>query len=340
MQTKKVLITGITGFLGSHTAIAFLNKGYEVVGTLRNLERKNSVEDIINKHSSNTQLLSFREIDLESSEKEWVGVMENVDYVIHIASPFPTTLPKTDNEIVTPAKQGTLNVLKAATQSKVKKVIITSSSGAVVYGKKKIGLFTEEDWTDVSNYDDTTPYFRSKTIAEQAAWHYVGTTPNAPELVTILPGAILGPILENDFGTSANLVKKLLDGSMPAMPKIGYELVDVRSVASAFILAVENEKANGNRFLCANGFLTFSDIANILREKYPERKIPKSTLPDFVVKLFSNIDKETKPILNDLNTKRQIDNSKIKTTLHIDFIDLKKSVLDCAESLIIQKVIK
>ena len=340
MQNKKILLTGVTGFLGSHTAIQFLNKGYEVKGTLRNLKRSNAIKSIIAKHSQNINNLSFYEINLTDSVDKWKNAMKDVEYVVHIASPFPTVLPKHENDIILPAKNGTLNILKAATAIGIKRIVVTSSSAAVVYGERKNGTFSEKNWTNVSNKEDTTPYFRSKTIAEQSAWNFVKDNKNAPELVTILPGAILGPILDaNDFGTSANLVKKLMDGSMPAMPKIGFEMVDVRSVADAHIKALETPNAKGNRYLCTNGYMEFKDIATLLKNEFPNYKIPSKTLPNFMVKLFSTFDKETKPILNDLGAKRIVDNSKIKRELIWTPISLTESIKATAQSLIDLKII-
>lgn len=341
MENKKVLLTGVTGFLGSHTTIQLLNKGYHVKGTLRNKERAESIKKIIAKHTTSSDNLTFYEIDLSDSEKKWTDAMKEIDFVVHIASPFPTTLPKNEDDIIVPAKNGTLNVLKSATKAKVKRVVLTSSSGAVVYGERKKGTFSEKDWTNIKNLNDTTPYFRSKTIAEKSAWDFIRATPNAPELVTILPGAMLGPILDkNDYGTSANLVKKIMDGSMPAMPKIGFEMADVRAVADAHIKALENPNASGNRYLCTNGYLEFKDIADILREEFPKNKIPSKTLPNFMVKLFSIFDKETKPILNDLGAKRTIDNSKIIKELNWNPISLQESVKDTAHSLKNLKIVK
>ena len=323
------------------TTIHLLNKGYKVKGTLRNSKRSESIKNVIAQHSANSQNLSLCEIDLTDSQERWNEVMQDVDLVIHIASPFPTTLPKNENDIVLPAKNGTLNVLKSATKAKVKRVVITSSSGAVVYGERKYGIFSEKDWTNSANKNDTTPYFRSKTIAEKSAWNFIKANPEAPELVTILPGAILGPILDpNDYGTSANLVKKMMDGSMPAMPKIGFEMVDVRSVADAHIKALENPNASGNRYLCANGYLEFKDIAEILKKEFPENKIPSKTLPNFMVKLFSILDRETQPILNDLGAKRTIDNSKIMKELNWNPISLQESVKATAHSLKNLNIIK
>ncbi|OJJ21469.1 nucleoside-diphosphate sugar epimerase [marine bacterium AO1-C] len=334
MKSKKVLLTGITGFVGSHTAIQLLDKGYEVIGTLRNQQRQASIEQVIQKHTTQTDLLSFVEIDLGAPLEKWQTALQGIDYVLHIASPFPTKLPKNENDLILPAKNGTLNILKAATHNRVKRVVMTSSTGAAAYGKKKIAEFTEKDWTNIHNKKDTTPYFRSKTVAEKAAWDYVNSTANAPELVTILPGAILGPVLEKDFGNSANIVKKMLDGSMPALPKIGFEIVDVRSVADAHIKALETPQAAGNRYLCTNGFLEFKEVAQILKANYPKRKIPQKVLPNFMVRLFSNIDPETKPVLLELGTRRTVNHRKIKEELQWNPISVKQSVLDCADSLI------
>ena len=332
---KKVLLTGVTGFLGSHTTIQLLNKGYEVIGTLRDVKRSETIKEIIAKHTKNINHLSFYEINLSDSTDKWKVAMKGVDYIVHIASPFPTVLPKHENDIILPAKNGTLNILKAATASGVKRVVVTSSTGSVVYGERKNGTFTEKDWTNVSNKKDTTPYFRSKTIAEKSAWDYVKNNKNAPELVTILPGAILGPILDkSDYGTSANLIKKLMDGSMPAMPRIGFEMVDVRAVADAHIKALESPNASGNRYLCTSGYMEFKGLAKILKKEFPNSKIPSKTLPNFMVKLFSTFDKETKPILNDLGTKRLVDNSKIKKELNWSPISLTESIKTTAQSLI------
>ncbi len=341
MQNRKVLLTGVTGFLGSHTTIQLLKKGYSVKGTLRDLNRRERIENIIKKHNAKLENLSFEVIDLSDSLDKWKEAMVGVDFVVHIASPFPTTLPKDENELILPAKNGTLNILKAARYAGVRRVVMTSSSGAAVYGDRKNGIFSEKSWTNVANKSDTTPYFRSKTIAEQAAWDYVNAEQNTIELATILPGAILGPVLDkNDYGTSANLVKKMMDGSMPALPKIGFEMVDVRSVADAHLKALEHPSAKGNRYLCTNGYLQLKDISKILRKEFPKYKIPSSTLPDFAVRLFSLLDKETRPILNDLGAKRLIDSSKIRNELGWKPISLTSSVIDTAESLIQLKIVQ
>src|SRR5699024_2213355 len=162
MNKKRVLLTGVTGFLGSHTAIQLLNKGYEVVGTLRSKDRINAIKEVIAKQTKNIHKLTFVEADLNDSDI-WLELTKNVDYIQHIASPFPRTMPKNENELINPSKKGILNILKAAKAHQVKRVVMVSALGAITYGKTKRELntiFNEKDWTDVYNYKDTTPYYR------------------------------------------------------------------------------------------------------------------------------------------------------------------------------------
>ncbi len=334
MDNRKVLLTGVSGFLGSHTAIQLLNKGYEVVGTLRNMDRINSIRQVIAKHTENIDKLTFEEADLNDSSI-WFELTKKIDYVQHIASPFPREMPKHENDLIVPAKQGTLNVLKAASANNVKRVVLVSSIAAVVYGKKKHELkktFDENNWTDETNNKDTTPYIRSKSIAEKAAWQYWDKEKLDLELTTVLPGAILGPVLEVDFGTSANTVIKILDGSSPALPKIGFDIVDVRSVAELLIKAMELPQAAGNRYNASAGYLTFKEIAQILKNNYPQRKIPTKELPNFAARLFSIFEPSLKPILLELGIKRKTDSNKAKTELGWQPISPQEAVIACAKS--------
>ncbi|GGF24075.1 SDR family oxidoreductase [Flavobacterium limi] len=339
---KKVLLTGISGFLGSHTAIQLLNKGYKVTGTIRDLSRAAALKAIIGKHTPHIQNLTIAEADI-NDESKWQELTKNMDFIQHIASPFPRVLPKHESELIEPAKNGVLNILKNASANNVKRVVITSSIAAVVYGKNKSELdttFTENDWTDESNKKDSTPYFRSKTIAEKAAWEFIKTNPSGLELVTVLPGAILGPVLEDDFGTSANIVIKTIDGSMPAIPKIGVEIIDVRSVADLLIKAMELPQANQQRYLASSGYLSFKKIAGILKKEYPNRKVPSKELPNFFVKLLSNFETSLKPILIDLGIERKIDRSKAVNELNWEPLPMEEAILSCAKSVIALNIVK
>lgn len=342
MDKKKVLLTGITGFLGSHTAIQLLEKGYEVIGTLRNMERANSIREVIAKKSKHTQYLRFAEADLKDTDI-WLELSQGVDYIQHIASPFPRTLPKKEEELLLPAKEGTLNILRAASANKVKRVVITSSIAAIVYGKSKMELdkvFDERDWTDETNKSDSSPYFRSKTVAERAAWEFLSKDRSRLEISTVLPGAILGPVLEEDFGTSANIVIKMLDGSSPALPKIGFDIVDVRSVADLLIRAMEMPQAANKRYIASAGYFTFKEISQVLRQHYPFRKIPHSELPNFAVRLFSLFDPSVKPILVDLGIKRKTAIDKAIKELQWQPLSAREAILSCAKSVLEAGIVK
>ncbi|MEM6771452.1 MAG: NAD-dependent epimerase/dehydratase family protein, partial [Bacteroidota bacterium] len=264
----------------------------------------------------------------------WYTATEGVDYVLHVASPFPTTLPKRDDEIVGPAVNGTLNVLRAAARNGVKRVVLTSSTGAAMYGNRRAGTFTEADWTNVDNLKDTSPYFRSKTLAERAAWEFIEADDSGLELTTVLPGAVLGPLLEDDPGTSAAIVLKLLDGSVPALPSIGYAMVDVRSIADLHLRAMTAPAAAGQRYLGAGEFYTFKDVADVLRKRYPSRKFPSVTLPNFAVRLFRYVDPTVGPTLVDLGSRREADVRKAKAELGWEPIPVDQSIRDCADSIL------
>ena len=341
MKHKNVLLTGITGFLGAHTAIQLLNKGYNVVGTLRDKKRASDIRAIIGEHVSSINNLTFAEADLNNAVV-WSELTKNVDYVQHIASPFPRKLPKNENDLILPAKNGTLNILKSAADNGVKRVVMTSSMAAVVYGKSKDQLsrvFTETDWTDETDKRDTAPYIRSKTIAEKAAWAFMQNNKSGLELTTVLPGAILGPVLEKDFGTSANIVAHILQGQPPALPKIGFDIIDVRSVADLLIKAMESPKAADKRYIASAGYLTFREIALLLSAQYPHRKVPSGELPNFAARLFSVFEPALKPVLLDLGIKRKAYIDKAKSELNWEPLPLKEAVMACAESLFKQKII-
>ncbi|MDX2134255.1 MAG: aldehyde reductase [Saprospiraceae bacterium] len=341
MDNQTVLLTGVTGFLGAHTAIQLLNKGCKVIGTLRDMRRAESIKQVIAAHTTEANRLQLVEADLLDASV-WYEITKGVDYVFHMASPFPRVLPKNDDELLLPARNGTLYVLKAAAANGVKRVVLTSSSGAITYGVEKSrrnSTFTENDWTDPNNTSDTSPYFRSKTLAERAAWDFMEKDNSGMELVTICPGAILGPVLEQDFGTTANIVIKTLDGSTPAIPRIGYDISDARSVADLHIRAMQAPQAAGQRFIAATDYLRFKDVADILRETYPQRKIPTLVLPDVGVRLFSYIDPVLKPLLIDLGVERRLDNSKAVRELGWQPIPAREAVLACAESVIALKLV-
>ena len=339
---KKVLLTGITGFLGSHTAIQLLQKGYHVVGTLRDNKRADSIRKVIERHTSAVANLSLAQADI-ADQDAWQPLMVGIDYVQHIASPFPKVMPRDEAELIVPARQGNLNILSAASAAGVKRVVITSSSAAISYGQPPAGrskTFDESDWSNPDLGTDITPYFKSKTISEKAAWEFMKDDKSGMEMSVVCPGLILGPLLEQDFNASSNVVIKMLDGSMPAIPQIGFDMVDVRSVASLLILAMEHPAAANQRYIGSAGYLTFSRVAAILKQTYPKMKIPSALLPNFMVRLISNFDATLKPILLDLGTERKMNHAKAIRDLGWKPISNEEAVVSSAASILDLGIVK
>ncbi|MFK7798207.1 MAG: SDR family oxidoreductase [Aureispira sp.] len=333
IKMTKVLLTGVTGFLGSHTTIQLLNKGYEVIGSMRDLQRADSIKNVIKQHTKNIDKLSFRQAEL-LDQNTWLKIVQDVDYVLHIASPIPINPPSDIDELVKPAKEGTLNVLKAASRAGVKKVVITSSIAAVSFGNTKNKKFNENDWSDETNIKDHTAYTISKTVAEKAAWEFIKQDNSGMKISVINPGTIIGPVLEKDFSASIAIIQMLLDGSTPLIPKIGFSLVDVRSVADLHIKAMENKSADNERFLATEEYYSIKDICNILSKHFPNRKISSKQLPDFLLRFVSFFDKKLKNVTIELGAHRTHDNNKAKNLLDWQPLSAKQAIVDSAESLI------
>ncbi len=333
MDQPTVLLTGVTGFIGSHTTVQLLEKGYRVTGTLRNKQRAEAIRQVIASATDKVDQLSFIEADLRD-KAVWREAVTGVDYVQHIASPLPTVLPKNPDDLILPAKEGTLHVLEAAVRAGVRRVVITSSSAAIGHGKTKVREFTEADWSDETNLQDHTAYTRSKTVAEKAAWAFMEQQNGPTQLAVVNPVVVLGPVLEKDFSASVELIKTLLEGKMPAVPKIGMALVDVRSVADLHIKAMEIPEAAGHRFIAANQFYWIKETAAVLKKAYPDRRIPSREIPDFVFRFLSTFEPKLKAIAMDLKAKRAYRHQKAKDMLGWEPLSDEQSILDTAESLI------
>lgn len=261
--------------------------------------------------------LEFIETDL-TSDKNWPEAMIDCDYVLHIASPIFLRLPKDEDEMIRPAVDGTLRVLKAARDSGVKRVVMTSNFGAVGYSHKdKNSLITEESWTD-PNEKGLSTYNKSKVLAEKAAWDFMKNEGGALELSVINPMGIFGPSLNEDLSSGFELLKKLLDGSMKAIPDIRLGIVDVRDVAELHILAMEKPEAKGQRFLAlSGGTMSLMEIVKFLKEKMPyvTEKAPSKSLPTFIIRLTALFNDQAKAILPLVGINRNASNKKAKTIL-------------------------
>ena len=291
----KVVITGITGFLGSHVCDVFLKDGgFQVRGTVRDKKNEKKIAPIRKAFGENFEKLELFEADLLKPET-LDSAIEGMTYVVHTASPFPLETPKDENVLIRPAVEGTLAVMRAAHKHKVKRVVITSSVAAI-FGHKpedQKEIYNENDWTDVTAVG---AYEKSKTLAEKAAWEYLHSLPEAErfELVIINPVLILGPSLISGDFTSGAIVQKIMSGAFPGMPKVHFAIVDVRECAVAHLQGIKVPEAKNQRFILSSDSLWFKDIAQALKNSYPQYNIKTKELAYCPVKLVSFFDKSVK----------------------------------------------
>jgi dihydroflavonol-4-reductase len=249
-----------------------------------------------------------------NSDVGWADAVAGADYVLHVASPVPTVDPKSDDELVRPARDGAL-VLKAARDAGVKRVVMTSSTSAMIFGRGvREKPFTEADWSDETNRADTSPYDRAKTIAERAAWTWHKAEGGGLELVTVNPALVLGPVLGSDFSASIEAVRKLLDGSISALPHFGFNVVDVRDIAALQLLAMTTPLAAGQRFTGSCDFNWMADIAKILKQGLGDkaRKVPSISVPNFLVRVIAIFDPVARGRLYELGKRRQVSSEKAR----------------------------
>ncbi|GBF57677.1 3 beta-hydroxysteroid dehydrogenase/delta 5-_4-isomerase [Candidatus Phycosocius bacilliformis] len=337
-----VLVTGGSGYIGGFVIAQLLEAGFQVRTTIRNLGREPEVREALKKLTPNLDGLSFFAADL-TRDDGWAEAIAGVDYIQHVASPFPAVMPKDENELIGPAREGALRVLRLARDAGVKRVVMTSSMAAIAYGHggSRTTAFTEKDWTDETS-PDTGAYVRSKTIAERAAWDFIKAEGGALELATINPSAVLGPILGPDFSTSILLVQKLLNGDFPGSPRLGFSLVDVRDVADLHVRAMTSDKAAGERFLAACDFYWVEDVARVLKADLgtQARKVPTGKLPSWLMRIVANFDPVIKGVAFELDKARMADNSKARTLLGWTPRDVRQSITDTARSLIREGIVR
>ena len=308
-KPTKVVVTGGSGYVGTHVIEQLLDHGYSVVATVRSAEAAARVRAALTGRS--TELLSFVEAEL-TSDRGWDDAMSGATYVIHTASPFPPAQPENADELIVPARDGALRVLGAAERAGVRRVVLTSSFAAVGYSRNNLDVpFTEADWTDASG--PHTPYVKSKTIAERAAWDYVAQPDVAIELSVINPVAIIGPVHGRDFASSIGMVLMLTTGMMPGNPKLSFGVVDVRDVADLHIRAMTNPNAAGERFLAvSHSPVWVHDMATTLRRLTPEYagKVPRRQLPNWVVRLAAKRQPALASFTSELGKAKQISHDK------------------------------
>lgn len=329
-----VLVTGGSGFLGGWCVAELLRRDYRVRTTVRDLDREAQVRAAVSSQVDPGDRLTVLAADLNRDEG-WEEAVAGCDYVLHVASPFPPVQPKDPDELIVPAREGTLRVLRAGLDAGVERVVVTSSVAAIIGGTKPpSAVLTEEDWNDP---DDTTqsPYARSKTIAERAAWDLVRERGETQRLATVNPAAILGPVLGDARSFSLQLIERLL-GGLPGTPRIGYGIVDVRDVADLQLRAMTTPEAGGQRFIATESFLWMKEIAAILRDRLDDdaAKVPARSIPDLLVRAMAIFDPSVRSVVGQLGKKTELSNEKARTLLGWSPRPAETTIVDCARSLI------
>jgi nucleoside-diphosphate-sugar epimerase len=316
-HSETVLVTGGTGFVGSHCVLQLLQEGYRVRTTLRSMGRKGEIHDMMKAGGiTSFDRLTFIETDLMKDDN-WDEAVKGCTYVLHVASPIFFALPKDENEIIRPAVEGTIRVLKAARNAGVKRVVVTSNFGAIGYSHKDPNtVITEEEWSDPN--DKMTSYNKSKILAERAAWDFMRKEGGTLELSVINPVFILGPTLGPDIPSSFGILNHLLDGSMKAVPNIPFNVIDVRDVADLHIRAMTNPKANGQRFLAlAGGEISMPEMARLIKNKMPgvAGKVSTRIMPNWLVYVAALFNAQAKLAVPMLKIIRNTSSAKAKKVL-------------------------
>lgn len=335
-STSTVLVTGGSGFIGAHCVLKLLNAGYRVRTTVRNLAREGEVRAMLRVGGVEAgDRLSFAAADLEK-DAGWAEAVAGCEFVLHVASPFPPSVPKHEDELIVPAREGALRLLRAARDAGVRRVVLTSSFAAIGYGRpEQSAPFNETDWTD-PDAEGVSAYAKSKTLAERAAWDFVKQEGGALELSVVNPVGVFGPVLGPDYSTSILIVKKLMDGAMPGVPRLFFGAVDVRDVADLHLLAMTHPGAQGERFLAVAGdFVSILEIAKMLKRRMgaAARRVPTLQLPDWMVRLAALRDPAVKLVTPELGKTKNATNEKARRVLGWAPRSNEECVVATAESL-------
>jgi nucleoside-diphosphate-sugar epimerase len=333
---ESVLVTGGSGFLGAHCLLLLLDAGYRVRTTVRSPSREPGVRAMLSTGGAEPgDALSFAVADL-TSDAGWPEAVAGCDYVLHVASPYLPGVPRHEDELVVPAREGTLRVLRAARDAGVKRTVLTSSFAAVGYGHPpRDRPFAEQDWTDTNG--GISAYVKSKTLAEQAAWDFLAREGGGSELSVINPVGIFGPVLGPDYSDSIGFVRRLMDGAMPGTPRLSFGVVDVRDVADLHLRAMTDPAASGERFVATSGdAVALHDVALALRARLgaAAARVPTRRLPDLAVRLASLVAPPMRAMVPDLGRVRNASSEKARQLLGWDPRSAEEAVVATARSLV------
>ena len=334
-MTDRVLLTGVSGFIGGHVALALLEAGYRVRGSLRHMSRADEVRTGISRAGGDVDRLELVELDL-TDDHGWREAARGCRYLVHVASPIALRQPEERGAMIAPAVEGTSRAIAAALEAGVERVALTSSVAAVSHGHspERQGAYTEADWSR-SDGADVNAYSESKTRAELQAWSMMEEAGRRADLVAINPAIVLGPLLVPDAGVSAVLVKRLLEG-VPFVPRMMLNLVDVRDVAALHVAALRAAAAGGRRLIAAAEPISFVDLAEALRAACPEfaRRIPRFSVPDWLVRLYALFDADARANLGGLRGGRTFDTSPAVEVLGREFVPARIAAGATARTLV------
>lgn len=316
---ERVLVTGASGFVGGHCVTELIAHGYEVRVAVRNPARVQHLAGVS----------EVVRADLES-DSGWADAAAGCDYVLHVASPLPLTAPADENDLIRPAVDGTLRVLRASAASgTVKRVVVTSTTDAVgpaASAHPDAKTRTEEDWADPAA---SHGYIKSKVLAERAAWDFARAG-GGIELTVINPGLVLGPVQHAALSSSLEPVRRLLAREVPGVPRLGWATVDVRDLAVAHRLAMETPHAAGNRYICAGPHVWLRDMAKILSARY---RVPTWPLPYAFLWAAGRFDPAIRGILDLVGQEENYSADKARRDLGWTTRPLSDTLFDTAASL-------
>lgn len=333
------LVTGGTGYIAGEVIEQLLDRGWSVRTTVRNAAKSES--RLRSRWPQAGERLKVVQANLLEDDG-WAEANAGCDAVAHVASPFPLGVPKDKDELVIPAREGTLRALRFANNAGIKRFVQTSSAAAIAYGQPGKQHFDYTDWTDLSR--GVPPYIESKTVAERAARDWVATNAHDMVFCSINPVAVFGPVHDDDLSTSVEIVKKMLDGSIPMIPNIGISVTDVRDVAKAHVLAIEApaETVRGERFPTSERFMWASEMAEVVRRRVPEyaKKVPSRPMPNWLVHALAPFMPEMKQIKDELGNRREVSGKHTEERLGFTFIPAEQTIEDTARSLVERGVVK
>lgn len=329
-MTGTIVLTGISGFIAKHVALRLLQAGHAVRGTLRGMGRADEVRAALRPHLDATLMgrLAFAEADLER-DAGWAAAMAGAGAVVHTASPFPLAQPRDEGDLIRPAVEGTRRVLEAARRAGIGRVVVTSSVAAIMNGRP--GILTEDDWLDPGD-PRATPYERSKVLAERAAWDIAARDGLA--LTTINPGLVLGPPLDDRFGSSLALVQRFLKGRDPMVPRVGFPVVDVRDVAEMHLRAIERPATAGRRYIASAGSMWMADMCRVLKADHPDRRIPTREAPNLLLRGLALVDRSLAAIVPRLGLREQTSNARAVSEMGMAFVPPDEAVRASARVLV------